>query len=134
MKKIIVTLMAVCAAAFAAVADEEITMVEKEITSITVPFGIRGYTPSNKDVVRIEKTSENALRITALASGRCDLEVRGDMDMTQKFQIQVGGPLPQTLATLRRELVDWGFLERERDGSAYRLAEGRPGPEELGIL
>lgn len=121
MKKIIATLMAACAAVLAAVADEEITMVEKEITSITVPFGIRGYTPSNKDVVRIEKTSENALRITALASGRCDLEVRGDMDMTQKFQIQVGGPLPQTLATLRRELERIPEVHADIVGNSIRI-------------
>jgi len=121
MKKIIVTLMAVCAAAFAAVADEEITMVEKEITSITVPFGIRSYTPSNKEVVRIEKTSENGLRITALASGRCDLEVRGDMELTQKFQIQVGGPLPGTLATLRRELERIPEVHADIVGNSIRV-------------
>ncbi len=37
-------------------------------------------------------------------------------------------------ATLRRELHDMGFLDRERDGSAYRLAERRPSPGELGLL
>ncbi len=36
-------------------------------------------------------------------------------------------------ATLRRELVDAGFLERKRDGSAYRLADRPPTPEELGL-
>lgn len=103
MKKLMTMMVASAMAAFAW-ADEEITMVEKEITQITVPFGIRGYTPSNKDVVRIEKTSDTALRLTALKSGRCDLEVRGDMDMTQKFQISVGGDLPKLLDTLQREL------------------------------
>ena len=121
MKKLIVTLLAACAATFAVWADEEITMVEKEITSITVPFGIRGYTPSNKDVVRIEKTSENALRITALKSGRCDLEVRGDMDMTQKFQISVGGDLPRTLATLRRELERMPEVHADIVGNSIRI-------------
>ena len=121
MKKLIAMLMAACAAIFAAQADEEISMVEKEITSITVPFGIRSYIPSNKDVVRIEKTSENALRITALSSGRCDLEVRGDMDMTQKFQIQVGGPLPQTLAHLRRELERMPEVHADIIGNSIRI-------------
>ncbi len=36
-------------------------------------------------------------------------------------------------ATLRRELFDYGFLDRSRDGKVYRLAEKRPTPEELGL-
>ena len=103
MKKIITMLIASVAAVIA-VADEEVTMVEKEITQITVPFGIRSYIPSNKDVVRIEKTSDTSLRLTALKTGRCDIEVRGDMELTQKFQISVGGDLPKLLDTLQREL------------------------------
>lgn len=103
MKKLIAMALAALAAGFV-LADEEVTMVEKEITTVTVPFGIKGYIPSNKDVVRIEKVSDTSLRLTALKSGRCDLEVRGDLDMTQKFQISVGGDLPKLLDTLQREL------------------------------
>ena len=36
-------------------------------------------------------------------------------------------------ATLRRELYDYGFLDRSRDGKVYRLAEEQPTPEELGV-
>jgi len=36
-------------------------------------------------------------------------------------------------ATLRRELYDYGFLDRSRDGKIYRLAETQPTPEELGL-
>ena len=36
-------------------------------------------------------------------------------------------------ATLRRELYDYGFLDRSRDGKVYRLAKKQPTPEELGI-
>ena len=36
-------------------------------------------------------------------------------------------------ATLRRELYDYGFLDRSRDGKVYRLAEEQPTPEELGL-
>jgi len=103
MKKLMMMAVAFCATLFA-FADEEVSMVEKEITSITVPFGIRSYTPSNKDVVRVEKTSENALRITALKRGRCDLEVRGDMDMTQRFQIVVGDDTARVKQNIEREL------------------------------
>ena len=121
MKKLITMLMAACAVTFAVVADEEIKMVEKEITSITVPFGIRSYTPSNKDVVRIERTSDTALRITALKKGRCDLEVRGDMDMTQKFQIDVGDDLARTLANLRRELERMPEVHADIIGNSIRI-------------
>ena len=34
-------------------------------------------------------------------------------------------------ATLRRELYDYHFLDRSRDGKIYRLAEKQPTPEEL---
>jgi len=36
-------------------------------------------------------------------------------------------------ATLRRELYDYGFLDRSRDGKVYRLAEKRPTTADLGI-
>ena len=36
-------------------------------------------------------------------------------------------------ATLRRELYDYRFLDRSRDGKVYRLAEKQPTPEDLGI-
>ena len=36
-------------------------------------------------------------------------------------------------ATLRRELYDYGFLDRSRDGKVYCLAEKQPTPEELGL-
>ena len=36
-------------------------------------------------------------------------------------------------ATLRRELYDYRFLDRSRDGKVYRLAEKQPTPENLGV-
>jgi len=36
-------------------------------------------------------------------------------------------------ATLRRELYDYGFLDRSRDGKVYCLAEKQPIPEALGL-
>ena len=36
-------------------------------------------------------------------------------------------------ATLRRELYDYRFLNRSRDGKVYRLAEKQPTPEDLGV-
>ena len=36
-------------------------------------------------------------------------------------------------ATLRRELYDYRFLDRSRDGKVYRLAEEQPTAADLGI-
>ena len=36
-------------------------------------------------------------------------------------------------ATLRRELYDYGFLDRSRDGKVYRLAKKQPTAADLGI-
>ena len=36
-------------------------------------------------------------------------------------------------ATLRREMYDYSFLDRSRDGKVYRLAEKQPTPEDLGV-
>ena len=36
-------------------------------------------------------------------------------------------------ATLRRELYDYRFLDRSRDGKVYHLAQKQPTPEELGV-
>lgn len=36
-------------------------------------------------------------------------------------------------ATLRRELYDYRFLDRSRDGKIYRLAEEQPTAEALGL-
>lgn len=121
MKKLTVMLLSACAGVLAAFADEEINLIEKEMTAITVPFGIRGYTPSNKDVVRIEKTSDTALRVTALKRGRCDLEVRGDMDMTQRFQINVGDDTARIKKHLDRELEEMQEVHSSIIGNSIRI-------------
>ena len=36
-------------------------------------------------------------------------------------------------ATLRRELYDYRFIDRSRDGKVYRHAEKQPTPEDLGV-
>ena len=36
-------------------------------------------------------------------------------------------------ATLRREMYDYGFLDRSRDGKVYRLAQMQPTAADLGI-
>lgn len=98
-----VAAVAACLAVFGR-ETEQVSVVENEIMTITVPFGIKSYAPSNKEVVRIEKISDVALRVTGQQRGRCDLEVRGDRELVQKYEITVLGDLATTLETLASEL------------------------------
>ena len=105
MKRIVVALVSAAVAGLAlAKGVEQVSVVENEITTISVPFPITSYLPSNKEVVRIEELSGTSLRITALKRGRCDLEVRGDKELSQKYEITVLGDLATTLDTLTSEL------------------------------
>ncbi len=36
-------------------------------------------------------------------------------------------------ATLRREMFDYGFLDRSRDGRVYKMSENQPALETLGL-
>lgn len=121
MKRLAVAAAIVVAAFSAAMADEEVKMLEKETTTVSVPFGIKSYTPSNKEVVRVEMTSETSLRLTALKKGRCDIDVRGDMDTAQKFFVEVGDPAARTLANLRRELERMPEVHAEIVGDSIRV-------------
>ena len=100
---------------------EQVSVVENEITTITLPFGIKGYTPSNKDVVRIEPSSETSLRITALKRGRCDLEVMGEKNLVQKFEITVLGDLASELETLTSELDQVQEVRARIVGNSIRI-------------
>ena len=100
---------------------EQVSVVENEITTISLPFGIRGYSPSNKDVVRIELSGDTSLRLTALRRGRCDLEVRGDKDLVQKFEITVLGDLATELETLTSELDQVQEVRARIVGNSIRV-------------
>lgn len=105
MKKLMIALAAGLVSVLAtAKGIEQISVVENEMTTIAVPFGITSYLPSNMDVVRIEEVDGTTLRITALRRGRCDLDVRGDKELSQKYEITVLGDLATTLDTLNSEL------------------------------
>lgn len=120
--KNVVMAVAASLTAFAAVAGEEIRMVENEVYSVTTTFGIKKYMPSNRDVVRIEKTGETSLRITALKKGRCDLDVLGDMeDAKQSFQFIVGDDLERRRANLSRDLERVPEVQVEVRGDYIRL-------------
>ena len=120
--KNVVMAVAASLTAFAAIAGEEIRMVENEVYSVTTTFGIKRYMPSNRDVVRIEKTGETSLRITALKKGRCDLDVLGDMeDAKQSFQFIVGDNLERRRANLSRDLERVPEVHAEIRGDYIRL-------------
>ena len=100
---------------------EQIAIVEHEITTITVPFGIKSYAPSNKDVARIERLSDTSLRITAQRRGRCDLEVRGDRNLSQKYEINVLGDLAAVFEALTQELESVPEVRAHVLGESIRL-------------
>ena len=122
MKKLMITMVAALASGWLwAKGVEQVSVVENEITTISVPFGIKGYTPSNKDVARIEAISDTALRVTALKRGRCDLEVRGDKGLEQKFEITVLGDLATVLDTLTSELDQVQEVRARIVGNSIRI-------------
>ncbi len=122
MKRIMTMAFAVLAMGLAwAKSAEQVSVVENEITTITLPFGIKGYTPSNKDVVRIEASSDTSLRITALKRGRCDLEVHGDKNLVQKFEITVLGDLATELEMLTSELDQVQEVRARIVGNSIRI-------------
>ena len=122
MKKMIVMMFAALAMGLALAKNaEQVSVVENEITTITLPFGIKGYTPSNKDIVRIEASSDTSLRITALKRGRCDLEVHGDKNLVQKFEITVLGDLATELEMLTSELDQVQEVRARIVGNSIRI-------------
>ena len=62
-------------------------------------------------------------------------KIPADTDFTEREinDILLDGHTFVDPATLRRELYDYGFLDRSRDGKVYRLAEKQPTLEELGL-
>lgn len=62
-------------------------------------------------------------------------KIPADTDFTEREinNILLGWHSFADPATLRRELYDYGFLDRSRDGKVYRLAEKQPTAEELGV-
>ena len=104
-KGLLLFMFAAVAALFTQARDiEEISVVENESRTVTVPFAVKNYAPSNKDVVRIELLETTSLRITGVRRGRCDLDVMGDNGLSKKYEIMVVDDLALTLETLLKEL------------------------------
>ena len=122
MKKLIAAAAAACAALFSAAKEiEQISVVENESTSITAPFAVKSYAPSNKDVARVEALGGASMRITGLRRGRCDLDVIGDNGLSQKYEITVVGDLASVLETLTMDLDSVPEVRAEIRGNFIRL-------------
>ena len=100
---------------------EPISVVENESVTITAPFAVKSFAPSNKDVARVEALGGTLLRVTALRRGRCDLDVSGDNGLTQKYEITVVGDLASVLETLTMDLDQVPEVKAEIRGNFIRL-------------
>lgn len=100
---------------------EQISVVENESITITAPFAVKSFAPSNKDVAKIEALGGTSLRVTALKRGRCDLDVSGDNGLTQKYEITVVGDLASVLETLTMDLDTVPEVRAEIRGNFIRL-------------
>ena len=100
---------------------EQISVVENESVTITAPFAVKSFAPSNKDVAKIEALGGTSLRVTALKRGRCDLDVLGDNGLTQKYEITVVGDLASVLETLTMDLDTVPEVRAEIRGNFIRL-------------
>ncbi len=122
MKRIAMAFAAALAAAFAQAKEiEQLSVVENETTTITAPFPVRSYAPSNRDVARVELLGGASLRVTGLKRGRCDLDVLGDNGLSQKYEISVVGDLASVLETLTMDLDQVPEVRAEIRGNFIRL-------------
>ena len=122
MKKLaILALSAIAAVIVNAKEVEQISIVENESATIKVPFAIKNYAPSNKEVARIESVGGTELRVTAIKRGRCDLDVMGDNGLHQKYEITVVGDLASVLETLTMDLDSVPEVRAEIRGNSIRL-------------
>lgn len=122
MKKTLLAFLAAVASLLAGAKEiEQISVVENESITITAPFAVKNFAPSNKDVARVEALGGTSLRVTALKRGRCDLDVLGDNGLSQKYEITVVGDLASVLETLTMDLDTVPEVRAEIRGNFIRL-------------
>lgn len=122
MKRILIMLLGCIAGLYLNAKEvEQVSVVENESTIITVPFAVRSYAPSNKEVARIEMVGDTSLRITAVKRGRCDIDVSGDNGMRQKYEITVVGDLASVLETLTQDIDSVPEVHAEIRGNFIRV-------------
>ena len=121
MKRIGTLLLASAIGIFAHAEVKSITVMENQAVTITVPFTVRNYNPSNKEVVRIEAVGDTMLRVTGLKLGDCDLDVMGDNGLRQKYMVQVKNDLRSVLDPLTRDLDSVPEVQAEIRGNFIRI-------------
>ena len=98
-----------------------VSVVENHSATITVPFAIKNYAPSNKEVVRIEAVGDTMLRVTGLKRGECDLDVIGDNGLRQKYAVKVEDDLASVLELLTQDLDTLPEVHAEIRGNYIRI-------------
>ena len=122
MKKLAMLLLSAIAAVIVNAKEvEQLSVVENESVTLKVPFAVKNYAPSNKEVARIESVGSSELRVTAVKRGRCDLDVMGDNGLHQKYEITVVGDLAAVLETLTMDLDSVPEVRAEIRGNSIRL-------------
>ena len=100
---------------------KSVSVFENHSTTITVPFAVKNYSPSNKDVVRIESVGDTMLRVTGLKSGECDIDIMGDNGLRQKYVVKVQNNLASMLDLLTQDLESMPEVHAEIRGNYIRI-------------
>lgn len=116
-------MLAACIVGFFACGEElkSVSVVENHSTTVTVPFAVKKYAPSNKEVARIEMVSDTVLRVTGLKRGECDLDVMGDNGLRQKYVVTVQPNLAEVLDLLTQDLDSVPEIHAEIRGNFIRI-------------
>ena len=122
MKKLLTILAALCMALCASAKEiEKITVLVNQSETITAPFPVKSFAPSNKQVARVELLGGASLRVSGLSVGRCDLDVFGDNGLVQKYEVTIAPGLTETLETLTMDLDSVPEVKAEIRGNFIRL-------------
>ena len=122
MKKLIMSILAAAACLFVVAKEAEtIVVLQNDAKTITLPFALKSYAPSNKDVARIEELNETMLRVTALKRGMCVLDVMGDNGLHKTYEISVVPDLVSVYETLTQDLETIPEVHAEIRGNFIRL-------------
>lgn len=122
MKKMLMIVLAAVACLLAFAKEiETIVVLQNDAKTITLPFALKNYAPSNKEVVRIEELNETMLRVTALKRGTCVLDVMGDNGLHKTYEVSVVPDLVSVYETLTQDLDAIPEVHAEIRGNFIRL-------------
>jgi len=92
---------------------------------VSVPFEVKSYSLSNREVARVELVSPKMLRVTGSRGGRCDLEVHGEGTAKCLYEISTFGDdsLFEQLNCLEMDLDVFPEVHLERKSTPVVLGE-----------